>query len=242
MPKFPTRTYAGTGKYTSKAKLMQLAKFKKGRARRRQVWNRTSVPVGLGFPKRMTMTLKYAETGTLATGGTGGLNTYSYVANGLYDPNNTGAGHQPMYFDQMMGIYNHYVVIGSKCTVTWAQMPDTAGSRPPVTVGIFLNDDSVVTPGINGLLENSKVKHRTMTQNTGVTATTVMKYSAKKMWGGSILAAEDQQGTSSVNPAEQAMFTLFIDSAATATECTIYYKIVIEYITVFRELKDIASS
>lgn len=206
--------------------------------RARKPRNFTSVPVGLGFPKRMTMTCRYAETGTITTGGSGSTSTINYRANGLFDPNQTGGGHQPMYFDQMMSVYNHYICIGSKATITWAQLPDGAGLRPPVTVGVFLNDDTTVTPSLNGILENSAAVIRTMTQNTGVTARTNCTFSAKKVFGGSVLAAEDLQGTVTTNPAEESIYTLFVDSGAALTACTVMYRIQIDYIAVFRELKD----
>lgn len=233
------------GTYRKKATKRKTYKRKytaKKKAQHKQVMNRTSVPVGLGFPKRMTMTHRYAETGTLTTGLIGALVTTNYRANALYDPNATGAGHQPMYYDQMVAIYDHYVCIGSKCTVTFAQTPDTAGTRPPVTVGLYINDDTTVTPGINGILENSQVAHRTLTQNAGNAVTITKKFSTKKTWGGSILANVQLQGTSGSDPTEQTIYTLFADSAAVGTQCTVMFKIVIDYICVWRELRDIASS
>lgn len=229
------RKYTQTGKYTSK-------KLVKKRAKARQVRNRIAVPVGLGFPKRMTMTLRYADIGTITTAGSGSISTFNFRANSLFDPNQTGVGHQPMYFDQMMAIYNHYIVIGSKITITWAQLPDAAGTRPPVIVGCFLNDDTVVTPGIYGILENSTIKSKTMTQNTGVTCTTVCKFSAKKNFGGSVLADADLQGTVTTGPAEEMIYTLFVDSSPSLTSCTVMYNVRIDYIAVFRELKDLSTS
>ena len=44
---------------------------------------------------------------------------YVYSANGLYDPDITGAGHQPMSFDQLIGMYEHYTVQSGKITVNF---------------------------------------------------------------------------------------------------------------------------
>lgn len=46
-----------------------------------------------------------------------------FSANGMYDPDVTGTGHQPYGFDQYMAQYDHYTVIGSKCTV-WTENPN----------------------------------------------------------------------------------------------------------------------
>lgn len=227
--------YVGTGKYTTKRKLI-------AKKRRALVRNKTSVPAGLGFPKRMAMTLRYCQTGTMTTGAAGALSTINFRANGLYDPDQTGFGHQPMYFDQIMALYNHYICIGSKITIKWAQTPDSVGSRPPVTVGVFLNDDTVVTPSFFGILENPTIRNRLMTQNAGNAVTTTCKFSAKKVFGGSILADADLQGTVTVNPAEESIYTLFVDSSSSLTACTVAYQVQIDYITIFRELKDIPIS
>lgn len=226
-------------KYGKRRATIRRKTMARGRRYRTRVpRNVVSTTTGLGFPKRMTMTCRYAETGTITTGGSGSTSTINYRANGLFDPNQTGGGHQPMYFDQMMSIYNHYICIGSKATITWCQLPDGAGLRPPVTVGVYLNDDTTVTPSFNGILEQSNSIIRNMTQNTGSPVTTACKFSAKKVFGGSVLAAEDLQGTVTTNPAEEQIYTLFVDSGAALTACTVMYRIQIDYITVFRELKD----
>lgn len=39
---------------------------------------------------------------------------YTFRGNSLYDPDSTGAGHQPMSFDQWSALYSNYTVHGSK--------------------------------------------------------------------------------------------------------------------------------
>lgn len=209
------------------------------------VVNRINVKNGLGFPRRMTMTHRYAQQGVLSTGTSGAMTNYSFRCNGLYDPDATGAGHQPMYFDQMTAIYNHYCVIASKITVTFCQAdttPTTTQTRIPLVCGVYLNDDSTVTPGINGLLENALMKTRNFTLNDGSPKTCRLGWSAKKTFGGSILGNSNLQGTATINPAEEQFFTLFLDSAAMLDATDVYYRVQIDYITVWTELKDIASS
>lgn len=50
--------------------------------------------------------------------GAGGSNTYVYSANGCFDPDVTGVGHQPMYFDNFAAVYGKYKVLWSKITIT----------------------------------------------------------------------------------------------------------------------------
>lgn len=43
--------------------------------------------------------------------------TQIFSANGLYDPDSTGIGHQPRGYDQIMALYDHYVVTRAKIEV-----------------------------------------------------------------------------------------------------------------------------
>lgn len=213
---------------------------RKNRKNRKQLANRNSVPVGLGFPKRMVMTHKYCDQIKINTAALGAFYAYSFSTNGMYDPNSTGIGHQPMYFDQMTAIYNHYTVIGSqiiiRATKTDAQ-PDVA-----TTVGAYINDDGTVVPTtLSALLEQSNAKHRILHGNKPTT-TFKMKWSAKKTFAGSILGNDNLIGTSAANPTESQAFTFFLDSSAGVTVTTVTLDVEIRYIAVWTELKDIESS
>lgn len=63
--------------------------------------------------------LLYAERFDLNAGVAGLAAVRVFSANGLYDPDITGIGHQPRGFDQIMALYDHYVVIASKITVVF---------------------------------------------------------------------------------------------------------------------------
>jgi len=108
-------------------------------------------------------------------------------------------------------------------------------------MGLFLNDDSTVTPNIDGILENSKVKFRyNGTDGIGNYAVG-MRYYTKKTFGGSIMANTTLQGDVSNNPTEQSVYSLFFKTLDNTSQ-TIVVEINIEYIAVWNELKDIANS
>lgn len=50
--------------------------------------------------------------------GSGGSNVWFFSVNNLYDPDVTGTGHQPMYFDNYAAVYNRYRVNWAQITVT----------------------------------------------------------------------------------------------------------------------------
>lgn len=210
---------------------------------RRPNRNLTSVPVGLGFPKRMVMTHKYNEQIVLTTGGAGALNYTTWTCNGMYDPLTSVGGHQPMYFDQMAALYNHYTVIGSKIVVrvisTTAQTPNNV----PLTVGCFINDDTTLTyTTFQTLMENSLGKHRIIGTTDKTQTTFGLKWSAKKVFGGSILGNDNLIGTAGANPTEMQNYTFWMDSSTPAVASSCILDVSIQYIAVWSELKEIAGS
>lgn len=71
-------------------------------------------------PKSMRVVLRYAESLITVDGGAAGTSdAYVFSANGLFDPNITGTGHQPRGFDQYMALYTSYVVVASRITVNY---------------------------------------------------------------------------------------------------------------------------
>lgn len=68
-----------------------------------------------GFPETYRTTLVYNE-GITIDPAAGGTAYYSFNANSLYDPNYTGTGHQPLYYDNLTAIYGRWRV--RKCYIT----------------------------------------------------------------------------------------------------------------------------
>jgi len=68
------------------------------------------------LPSRYISKHKYAETVTL--NGLGGLQSYVWNLNSMWDPNRTGVGHQPYGYDQLSNLYNRYRVISCRYVVS----------------------------------------------------------------------------------------------------------------------------
>lgn len=221
-----------------RAKSKRLIKRFKMAPKRSVVKNRRNVPIGKGFPLKMTMTHKYEEVIDI-TSTTGAQQIHRLLANSMYDPNNTGVGHQPLYFDQMSALYNHYHVIGAKLTCTF--IPKASGGVA-MGVGVLINDDSSAAyTSISNLGEQSRGQTRVIPPSSTSAVKIVSKYSAKKMFGGSILANNNLQGTASANPTELAYWDVVAQCYASGTSA-ITVRCQIEYIAVWSELKDIAES
>lgn len=75
-----------------------------------------------GFMDQYFCKLKYCEQIPFTTG-TGA--DYRFSLNNISDPNVTGVGHQPMYHDQLEGIFNHYRVYAAKYKITLTNLSAT---------------------------------------------------------------------------------------------------------------------
>lgn len=76
---------------------------------------RYRLPIG-GFPSRRTTVLRYVEDFSLDPGnGNSAVNVFA--VNNLFDPNYTGSGHQPMFFDNYAQLYSKYKV--NSATITF---------------------------------------------------------------------------------------------------------------------------
>lgn len=192
---------------------------------------------GTGFPPRLKFKLRYVYNNT-QTSTAGALDVFHICANGIYNPN-TG-GHQPLYFDEIMGIYNHWVVISSRIKLTASL--DTNASTSGALLVVFLNDDNTVSPlDIRTLAEQSEAKCSRIAAVGNVNPTVVYNtYSAYKTFGSGLEANAALKGTAASNPSETSYYGISIQSHSGS--CTVNWTAEIEYFCEFFELRDMMSS
>lgn len=195
--------------------------------------------LGRGLPERMKTILVYSDFITMSPGLVPA--TYHYSCNGIFDPNTTGGGHQPMYFDQLMVLYDHYHVIGSKLTCKFYYNNPTSTSIP-VIVGTTLDDNATVANLSITDWEEEQRSSSSMLTSQRAFASFTKKWSAKKNFGGSVLANNDLQGNISANPTEQTYYRFFAQPVDQSTTVSIGVQVRIEYITIFGELRDLSGS
>ena len=234
------------GRYVAKSKVKKIMYKRKKALKKamipRGVSTSTSASFkGGAFPKKLKTTLRYTTVISLASAGA--TQSYQFSANGIFDPDLTGGGAQPLYFDQLMGIYDHYTVIGSK--IKYTIVPNGNGlSQAPYRITTWINDDTV-TAGTNMDAIAQQIGSKTRICNGGLNPDKIIvsnKWSAKKWFGGSILANNDLQGDASKNPTESSVFQLTYRAIDGVSTPTFYVLVEILYVTVFQELKDILAS
>lgn len=227
-------------KYAKKKRTTKSKKYNvKRKVQRKNVVPRTMVTLGTGLPKKIMCKHKYQETVSITIPIGVVIQRYIFSANGMYDPNITGTGHQPLYFDQLSALYDHYCVIGSKIRVLFPPPIDSN-----LNVGILIDDDGGFPYASSDTVAEQTQATRALVVPTLTRPTYLSrKWSAKKFFGGSILANTELQGNTVANPAEQSYFGIFFQSQSTPTAAYTYNFIVeIEYLAIWKELKDIASS
>lgn len=191
------------------------------------------------MPNKFATKLRYCENNIIQPG-LGGIPGVRIVsANGVYDPNITGTGHQPRGFDQLMSMYDHVVVIGAKLTVTFSTIYTQA--YPAMVIGISLKDSATIYTDSNDYMEGRNLISRTIpgtstTSNTSI-STLSKTFSCKKFLGRSKPLADPQlKNDVASNPTEQAYFHIWaypLDNSTDTLDIRVNMRI--DYLCVFIE-------
>ena len=130
-----------------------------------------------------------------------GVGGYVISANGLFKPDPLTSTAQPLYFDQLSSVYDHYAVSASRCKFT-----PLVGSSLNMIYGSYVDDDSTLVPTSS---TNISVLSRPGATHSWIGNTSVSKpnavlstYVHADWFGGDLLASNDQQGTAVANPSE----------------------------------------
>lgn len=186
-----------------------------------------------GFPRRMYIAHKYCETVTL-TMTNGSINGLLYSCNGMFDPRTAVGGHQPMYFDNLGAIYDHFTVVKSKCKFT---VTPNAQNTVPIRVASFVDDDTSVAVTLDAACEMAGGSMQIIPAATSTNPVIFYKdWSARSTFGGDPLANDNLQGTSAANPTEQSYFVLQSDVPSLAS-ITLSVTVEIVYYAIWDELK-----
>lgn len=183
----------------------------------------------------------YYDRGLELTGTAGVLQVYYYSANGVYDPDVTGTGHQPVGFDQAMLFYEQYVVMRSTITVTF--FANTSSAR----VGVFLNPDTS-NPTLGAIMENGYVKSQLIVATTGRwTVTRITLHCDSIAYFNSRtknlhMMRDNFTGTSAANPAEQVYFGIFTFNALNSSNTDVLFDVELSYDVRFWEPRKISQS
>jgi hypothetical protein len=176
----------------------------------------------------------YADQLTL-TSTTGSLQTYQFSCNGMYDPDITSTGHQPLYFDQLTAIYDHYTVFEARIVVEIV-------TNQVARAVLYIDDDTSTAPNMGTASEQPSATAKLIPATTVKPIVFTKRWNAKEFFGGNIYDNDDLQGSASANPVEQSYFTLLLKPADPVGDCTYQLRVMIHYLAVWDELKTMAQS
>lgn len=199
-----------------------------------------------GFPKRTTVKLRYTETVELNAPG-GGAAFFVVRANGMFDPNFTGTGHQPLGFDQWMLAYTHFTVVGSRMQVR--VMSELDGHQVPCAGVILKTAESNTHTSMTTI---ASVKEHTRLTGSKIfyygdassyRQSMVARWSGKKWFGKAFLpGSRDYQGSTSADPVEQAFYTVKLYNIGGNDPAAVNAIVTIDYIAVLTEPKFLGGS
>lgn len=189
------------------------------------------------FKDQLRCHMTYYEINSITTGAiTAGA--YVYSANGLYDPNITGAGHQAMGFDQLMVMYDHYTVTGAKITVNVSN-----DSALPIVFAIQVSDSPTPLTVPGQIVENGLVTYGTTSSSMQSKCQFVATVGIEKFMGRpGILTEDDFRGSATANPVEQVYFILYAWNINSVNANPIAMDVLIEYTAVLTEPKRLTQS
>jgi len=242
--KYPTDISETSGAFTRaiQRKRPRRTNVSVARSSMRNVARRQFFPSRGNMPMPMSWTTTHRYCAVVTFNPPAGTpSNWIFSANGLYDPDITGTGHQPMGFDQMMAFYNHYEVIGAKIRFT----PHLGAEGSAFNYGVKLDDSSTfAVSNIEGILEHPLNNWKSWSgPYTSLSNFDVVQTFSNKRFFGDKSGDRATWGDAASNPQDQAYFLCWIAPLTALQDigpipCTI----TIEYIVKYHEPKDLTQS
>lgn len=184
------------------------------------------------FPDKMRCCLTYVERSVSVLVNSAAVSRQEFSGNSLFDPNFTGTGAQPEYFDQLAALYNRYRVYGSAVQVTLLPF-NSAGSQTNVPADVVLvpTAQSLASATIETAAAIPRAQFRTSTGN--------MSYENQTMFASAsthdILGVKDVEGADrlqalvSASPSEQWLWAIVAKTGSDVNTTSLYINIRISY-------------
>lgn len=185
------------------------------------------------FPAVYKAKLRYNSFPQITAQPAGVAGLYKFRANSVFDPDQTGVGHQPYGRDTLASLYNHYVVDSAVITVS------PIGSCTGKVYGITVADDSASSLDYSVLLEQKGNTSAIGTAGgTGNQAQIMARYNRFTQWPVFV----DTSAPVGSNPDEEIYFTIWMADITDQVNDQVKFQVQIEYNVTFYEPKELAIS
>ena len=181
----------------------------------------------------------------------GALQQYTFAMNGLYDPNLTGTGSQPRYFDTLCGAnttaapYRAYVVKAARMKVmAYAQGPDSAGI-PSVVAISGIAGTSTGPSTVTEQMQRNDTNYGLLSYYAGGKPIATVYRTCEVAPTLGVKDIEDANGTNaaySANPTNLAHFVVTVAPLNQSTAPVINLNVEIRYWVKFYSLNDVVDS
>ncbi len=184
----------------------------------------------VGVPDSVRVILRYNEILT-PSATLGSLYSYQFRGNSVFDPNYTGAGAQPTYYDNWANMYNSFVVLSSRIKVEFVSL---AAGTAPCLAGVYpAYNTSVGTAAIDCASMRYAKALSTASQGSAIRTIIKSNMSTAQMFGipESAVLADDAYSGSAGNPASAQTWywTVFLQAESGTSTTTGNVRISLEY-------------
>lgn len=200
----------------------------------------TFPPTIIGFPDRLITILKYSESYTF--NGSAAPAAQQWTVNSAFDPNNTGVGHQPSFYDTFSAIYARYFVRAFKVDISVNNHATTAGAY--VVAGY--SDVQIAANTVEQLIEAKYAKYVLLGESTGagnVRTISLPWMSSQKLMGQPFTEADDNMYAAfNASPTDTAWSYLKVAADDGTTTVGVLARVVIHMEICFKDLLPQVSS
>lgn len=263
MPRLPY----GTLRTTRRRRIAKARRIRRGtytrpwrlRVKRRRLTIPRSLKSLGAFPPRKTVALRYVDTVALNPGA-GGTAVQVFRANSIYDPDYTGAGHQPMFYDNYANIYGRYkvnyatitmIALSSKIVNTTSST-DLSGTTTAYqqyyasnerACRMFILNDMAVNDypsALNTLIEegNKNLVWRYVPNNTGLKMPILRQRVTPHKLAGVSYNDDSMVATVGADPNKDVFFICGVSDIGDGTNPdSMYFQFIITYNVTFSDLK-----
>lgn len=190
-----------------------------------------------GFPDIYRTKLKYADTYHLTSAT---FSSQVFRANSLFDPDFTGAGSQPRFYDQLSAVYGKYLVLGCKirCDVI------NQSTSVPARVGIVFSDLDPSSLSFYELQENRYSKTFVVGTADGFgTKTKSMYMPMKKILGQNSLNSDPfVYTTTNANPTDPVYCGILVSPSDGISTANCYISVIVTYYCLFKGVINVGPS
>jgi len=194
-------------------------------------------------------TLTYAYSGLLSSGAAGTVATRYFTQNDIYDPDYTGVGIQPKYYDTMLGAaggaapYSKFRVHASK--IKLVAYPYSNNTQSDVVIGLLAQGGTTAAgpTDLEDFYTQPYMKVANVAQVGSYKPTTIThRCKTKWLYGVSDLDAPDFAGTYNASPTNRSLWSVNAISLDTGAITYVNIVVVIKYYVEYFNMNKVADS